>query len=137
MIDGSVIGTGSTPSSRISAPEFIDWHMILDRELEQLSRPEIGLLSSIGFTALGVSLGLLPGFVSSLGKSKANTFDSGDATTLIVFVASTVGAVICLVIAGVGWYRNKGLADEIRRRPKHGASQKQEDVSRGSSVRAS
>lgn len=42
--------------ARVSTPEFVDWHMMLDQELSQLSRPDQGVFGSLGFVGLGAAL---------------------------------------------------------------------------------
>ena len=122
---------GSVPMS-VSMPENLSWHMILDHELSQLTLPEAGVLGSIGFVFLGAVLGLIPGFVTAVEKVPLNTaaqlkdnaaavtFTSGDLATVIAFCACSALAVVCLIIAGIRWMRNKGLASTIRSRSKHG-----------------
>ena len=52
-LEGANITTGGqtgkleTPPQRFSMPEFVDWHMILDHELSQLTRPETGVIGSV------------------------------------------------------------------------------------------
>jgi hypothetical protein len=113
--------------ARISRPEFVDWHMILDQELSQLSRPEQGVFRSLGFVGLGGALGLLAPFIGVLGKIGATatanapmpTFSGSDVAYIATFAGSCVLAAVCLTIAGVAWFRNRGLAAEIRKRTKH------------------
>jgi hypothetical protein len=121
------ISEGHTPAARISMPDYVDWHMILDRELDQLSHRQQGALASLGFVALGAVLGLIAPFVRVWEKvGSTTTFTTGDLATVACFFGCAVAAVICLCLAGIAWYRNRGLADEIRKRPKHGAHAKGE-----------
>lgn len=109
------------PGQRMSAPENLDWHMILDHELSQLSAAETGVLGSLGFTGLGGALGFLPSVVQVIGKLPSTVeapVTVPDMVTVGVFVACAVLAAICLVIYFLNWNRNKGLADTIRKRPK-------------------
>jgi hypothetical protein len=122
---------GSVPMS-VSMPENLSWHMILDHELSELTLPEAGVLGSIGFVFLGAFLGLIPGFVTAVEKvpsgaatqvkdgSAVQVFTSGDLATVIAFCACAALAVVCLIIAGIRWTRNKGLAARIRNRSQHG-----------------
>jgi hypothetical protein len=122
---------GSVPMS-VSMPENLSWHMILDHELSQLTLPEAGVLGSLGFVFLGGALGLIPGFVVAVEKVPhgaaaqvkdglaAQVFTSGDLATVIAFCACAALALVCLIIAGLRWTRNRGLAAKIRSRSKHG-----------------
>ncbi|KAF1005417.1 MAG: hypothetical protein E5299_02251 [Burkholderia gladioli] len=40
------------PQSKVSAPDYLEWHMILDNELDMLTDKETSLYGAIGFTAL-------------------------------------------------------------------------------------
>jgi hypothetical protein len=101
--------------------------MILDQELSQLSRPDQGVFGSLGFVGLGAALGLLAPFIAVLGKIGATatantpipTFSGSDVAYIATFAGSCVLAAVCLTIAGVAWFRNRGLAAEIRKRTKH------------------
>jgi hypothetical protein len=115
--------------ARISAPEFVDWHMILDQELEQLSRPETGLIASLGFMGLGAAIGLLVpligvvekiGVVAQPGKPAPPPVSISDIACVASFTGSLVLGIVCLAIAGIAWMRNKGLATAIRRRTRRG-----------------
>lgn len=93
--------------------------MILDHELSQLSKPETGVLGSLGFVCLGTALGLAPSFSSVLSRLEVRGVEPltrGDATTLVIFGAVAVGATVCLALFVLMWWRNRGLADTIRRR---------------------
>jgi hypothetical protein len=112
--------------SRISAPEFVDWHMILDQELSQLSRPETGVIASLGFVGLGAAIGLLVPFLNVVEKVNGQVTNpppvilESDVACVGAFIGSAVLCVVCLAIAGIAWSRNKGLAGEIRNRTKRG-----------------
>jgi hypothetical protein len=119
---------GSVPMS-VSMPENLSWHMILDHELSELTLPEAGVLGSLGFVFLGAFLGLIPGFVTAVEKVNATAvkggpasqpFTNGDLATVIAFCVCGALAAACLCIAGLRWFRNKGLAATIRNRSKHG-----------------
>ena len=113
----AVSETRSVPTSRVSMPEFVDWHMILDAELSQLSAPETGVLGSVGFTALGGALGLLPLFMEAKEKLGVAPMGTQDFVYACSFVGCLVLAIICLVIFGIRRSRNYGLAARIRNRP--------------------
>jgi hypothetical protein len=125
---------GHAPAPRISMPDFVDWHMILDRELDQLSRPEHGVLSSLGFVALGTVLGLIAPVMSAWEKIAASPpipLNRAEFANLAAFFVCVGLMFVCLSIAGLGWWRNRGLADEIRKRPKRGAFATPESASPG------
>ncbi|MER9079494.1 hypothetical protein [Mesorhizobium sp. M0895] len=114
-------GKLASPAQRFSMPEFVDWHMILDHELSQLTRPETGIIGSIGFVGLGGAIGLASAFFSVLSKIGATPsvpVTVSDMVSVGCFVASSVIAVICLVIFALSLYRNRGLAGDIRARKK-------------------
>jgi hypothetical protein len=117
------ISFGAMPMS-VSVPEGLNWHMILDYELSQLTRPESGVIGSVGFVALGAFLGLIPAALSALekmpqaGAVPANAFSMGDLSSVVVCGGSLVTAILCLIIFGLYHYRNRGLASKIRTRSK-------------------
>ncbi|MES0034662.1 hypothetical protein NKJ74_05185 [Mesorhizobium sp. M0046] len=114
-------GKLESPAQRFSMPEFVDWHMILDHELSQLTRPETGIIGSIGFVGLGGAIGLAPAFFSVLSKIGAAPPEPAmvaDVVSIGCFVASFVIAVVCLFIFALSLYRNRGLAGDIRARKK-------------------
>ncbi|TPL97310.1 hypothetical protein [Mesorhizobium sp. B2-3-10] len=95
--------------------------MILDHELSQLTRPETGVIGSVGFVGLGGAIGFLPSFVAIMSYTEATPpkpTAPPDIMPALCFVACGVIAVICLVIFGLSVYRNKGLAGNIRARKK-------------------
>jgi hypothetical protein len=76
IIDATASGAGTLPFSpeqRMTVPEFVDWHMILDHELSQLSRPETGVIGSLGFVGLGSAPGLVGPFFGALEKAQSDT----------------------------------------------------------------
>lgn len=114
-------GKLESPAQRFSMPDFVDWHMILDHELSQLTRPETGVIGSVGFVGLGGAIGLAPNFISVMSNIRSSTpvpISPSDITSALCFVASGVIAIICLVIFGLSLYRNRGLAGDIRARKK-------------------
>ena len=118
---GGESGKLESPAQRFSMPDFVDWHMILDYELSQLTRPETGIIGSIGFVGLGGAVGLAPSFISvmsKIGSTVPQPVSPSDITAALCFVASGVIAVICLIIFGLSLYRNRGLATNIRARKK-------------------
>lgn len=122
----NIIAQGNTgkfesPAQRLSMPEFVDWHMILDHELSQLTRPETGVIGSLGFVGLGGAIGLAPTFVAVLSNVQASPpkpVTVPDIAAVGCFAVSFAVALICLVIFGLSVYRNKGLATSIRERKK-------------------
>jgi hypothetical protein len=112
--------------TRVSTPQFVDWHMILDQELSQLSRPDQGVFGSLRFVGLGAALRLLAPFIGVLGKIGATatantpipTFSGSDVAYIATLAGSCVLAAVCLTIASVAWVRNRGLTTEIRNRAK-------------------
>lgn len=114
-------GKFESPAQRFSMPDYVDWHMILDHELSQLTRPETGIIGSLGFVGLGGAIGLAPAFFSVVAKVKAPIAEQVSASDIVsvgCFVASGVIAIICLIIFGLSLYRNRGLAGAIRARKK-------------------
>lgn len=107
-----------TPAARVTAADFIDYHMITDYELTQLSRPETGVLGTIGWAAFGLAGGFILQFIRAVSKSDG-ALQGSDLWGSILFVAASVAATICLVIH----YRNrrelKSLAEDIRGRKKY------------------
>ena len=114
-------GKLESPAQRFSMPDYVDWHMILDHELSQLTRPETGVIGSIGFVGLGGAIGLAPAFstiLSKPGKTPVEPITTADVVSIVCFAASVVIAVLCLFIFGLSVYRNRGLATAIRARKK-------------------
>jgi hypothetical protein len=110
------------PQMSVSMPKMLDWHMILDHELTQLTRPEMGFIGSLGFVGLGSALGLTPQLVETMGKVRhADTsVTMGDIACVGAFFGCAVLAIVCLGIGGLYWYRHRGLAQTIRTRGKQG-----------------
>jgi hypothetical protein len=114
------------PDHRMSAPEHVDWHMILDSELSQLERPESGIFGSVGFTTLGASIGLIPSALQVLEKITTAPKSIADATPpsrfeILAAVACPVAfsiSIVCLIAWGINKYRNSGLSSSIRNRKK-------------------
>src|ERR1700687_5123073 len=95
------ITEGSTPATRISMPPVVDWHMILDRELDQLTRPEMGVIGSLGFVALGAVFGLIAplfGALEKVGAEPPNIMGKGDIAAIAAFFGCLGLTVICLLI---------------------------------------
>jgi hypothetical protein len=96
--------------------------MILDQELDQLSRPESGAFGAVGFAALGAALGSLPGALSAmelLKSADAKPMPAGDLTSLLVCLFCGGLAIACLAVWGAARWRNRGLPERIRARKKH------------------
>jgi hypothetical protein len=112
--------TFDAPQMSISAPKTLSWHMIMDQELTQLTRPEMGFIGSLGFVGLGAALGLIPQLVDAIHKVQQIKPDLpvtiGDMACVGAFFGSFVLALVCLAIGGLYWWRNKGLATTIRKR---------------------
>lgn len=110
------------PAQRFTMPEFLDWHMILDHELNQLSRPETGVIGSLGFVGLGAVVGLIPavsGVFEKIGSSPPASISGAETATLMVFSGCVVLALGCLLIFGLSIYRNSGLTTVIKARKKN------------------
>lgn len=103
---------------RVSMPKHLDWHMILDQELSHLTRPEMGHVSSLALVALGAAVGFFPQFLTIWSRLGAEPISRGDAAILITFAATATFAIAGNIIYAIWHRRNKGLADEIRKRPK-------------------
>jgi len=119
MADGvQGVTPGSLPAQRVSRPDFVDWHMILDGELTQLSKPEEGVLISLGFVGLGAAFGLLGPFLASWDKLEVATpnLTGSDLASIACFGGSVVLALVCLIFGGIATWRNRGLAEKIRNR---------------------
>jgi hypothetical protein len=123
------------PQMSISAPKTMEWHMIADYELDQLSHSETGFIGSLGFVGLGAAIGLLPQTIEVFGKLSQKVPTTTYPVTLVpmqmtptdlacvgAFFGSLVLTLVCLTIAGVFHHRNKGLAKKIRNRAKPGAA---------------
>ncbi|TXN34568.1 hypothetical protein FV227_14630 [Methylobacterium sp. WL119] len=118
----SLVGVPA-PKGRISVAEFVDYHMILDNELSQLSRPETGIVGSFGFAGFGGALGLAPAFYEAWSKLPKDgqpvMFKQGEIITVSLFVGSFVICIVCLIIFGINVFRNRGLAKLIRNRQRN------------------
>lgn len=110
---------GKMPEQRVSTPGVVDWHMILDHELDQLSQLETGALGSVGFVALGAAVGFAPAFVAALEKAKTG-LSGEELVALIALPLSAAVALICLGLFVANALRNRGLKGRIRQRPKQG-----------------
>ncbi|WP_161600108.1 hypothetical protein [Aurantimonas manganoxydans] len=102
-------------------PDAVDWHMILDQELDQLSRPETGVIGSIGFVGLGAAIGLVPAFSDVMGNVNADRLEpltGGEIATLLILPGSFMLAVVCLVIFAISVCRDKALTGVIKARKK-------------------
>jgi hypothetical protein len=122
------------PQMSISAPKTMEWHMILDNELDQLSHSEMGFIGSLGFVGLGAALGLMPQLVEVISKLNTKpvkspnypfqdivpTITALDIGTIAAIAVSLTIAAICLGLSGLYHHRNKNLAKTIRGRGKHG-----------------
>lgn len=111
------------PTLAVTMQEEQLYHMVLDHELDQLSRSGVGVLASIGFTALGTALGLAANFAAALERvlsSNPTPLTVGDLVSVCVFVGSAVIAVFCLALSSLAWWRNKGTAARIRARKRIG-----------------
>lgn len=109
------------PPQRLTTPDFVDFHMILDHELDQLSKAETGIIGSLGFVGLGGVIGFAPAFLGALEKISAVPVvqpSAADVGTLICLPACVVLALLCLTIFGLSVRRNWGLSAKIRARKK-------------------
>jgi hypothetical protein len=105
---------------RVSAPEFVDWHMILDQELSQLSTPETTVLGSTGFASVGIAASFLLQFSGAMHRIATNPIklQNGDGIALIVFPSACVVAGLSLLLWGIRLRANSTLVGKIRKRPK-------------------
>lgn len=105
------------PPSHVTIPERIDWHLVSDHELDALSRPEGGVLGSIGFAGVGALLGSWPLAAtawSKIGTTAAIATEEGYAA--VVFLLSGAAAIICLSLWGYMKRETQGLSRKIRAR---------------------
>lgn len=122
MTDTAALNLNPPPMS-VSMPEVINWHMILDHELTQLTKPETGFIGSLGFVGLGAVFGLIPQFVTTYEKTFASPplpITVADIACVAAFFGCLALAIVCLGIGGLYWWRNRGTAAVIRQRGKHG-----------------
>ncbi|WP_455918869.1 hypothetical protein [Ensifer canadensis] len=113
------------PIPRYSMDETVDYHVILDQELDQLAHPENGVIGTVGFTALGAALGFLPATVAifeKIGQSTPEAISPIELTTLLLTPSCGVAALICLILFGISKFRNLGLVSKIRERPRKRAN---------------
>ncbi len=80
---GTPAAEGRNPTQRVSVPEYLDWHMILDYELDQLSQPETGVIGPVGFTGAGAAIGLVGQFAAVVAKVRASPLVPVEATDLV------------------------------------------------------
>jgi hypothetical protein len=76
----------------------------------------------LDFVGLGAVLGLIGPLFAALekvGGAVPSPLTKGDVATVAAFFFCAALTIVCLVLAGINWWRNSGLADEIRKRPKH------------------
>lgn len=118
VVRTELVQPANMPAARVGLPDHTDFHLIQDFELMQLSKPENGALGALGFTLLGCALSSFPSSIELLFSSTTGAVASTQLWQLALFCGSTVGALICLVLFGVYWWRNAGLAERIRARPK-------------------
>jgi hypothetical protein len=72
---------------------------------------------------LGTGLGLIPALVLSVGKVSTDppvAMTSGDIANIASFFFCAAVALVCLFVGGIDWWRNRGLATDIRARTKRG-----------------
>lgn len=111
------IASSPFPIQRVPIPDYLDWHVILEPELGQLSRPETGVIGSLGFAALGAAVGFAPSFLSALDKAASSQPSSlADAAFIASFSGTAVAGVLCLVLFGIAALRKRGLTRTIRAR---------------------
>jgi hypothetical protein len=115
--EATPIAASITPPTRITVPDFVDFHMISDDELTQLSRPEAGLLGTIGWAAAGAAAGFLIGTAKAATSYFTTSQVRGeDGFASLLFVAAAVTALICLSI----YFQNRrnliSISERIRNR---------------------
>lgn len=114
----SHFSSASFPTARISVPESLDYHMIMDHELSQLSHPETGIIGSVGFAFFGAAVGLVPAAMEIMARTSSEKLSNSDLLLIGFLGATAFGAVICLAIFALATFRNRGLAGKIRTRAK-------------------
>lgn len=113
-----------SPTSRVTAPEVTDWHLVADHELEDISKPESGIAGAFGFAALGGAIGAMPSGCSALDKLSTQTPVAKEGlVSFSILLGSSVATIICLAIWFINRRRNSGLVTRIRARPKQVSAQ--------------
>ncbi len=106
------------PASKISGPKHVQWHMVLDNELDMLTDKQAGVMGAIGFTALGGVVGGLIPCVAAIEKINVSPLTPIDVVALAVFFASLTASLICLITFFCYRHQNTSLKEEIRKRGK-------------------
>ena len=115
------------PTSRITAPDVTDWHLIADHELASVSKPEGGIIGAIGFAALGAALGALPSGCTAIDKITSSAAAPAESIrSLFILLPAIAAAIICLSVFGIDRWRNSGLVSQIKSRRKYNASNSME-----------
>lgn len=104
------------PAAKISAPQHVQWHMIMDSELDMLADHETGVIGALGFTAIGGLLGGAVPFLAAVDKIGVSTVEKADVVAVAIFVGCAVAAIICIGIFALKIYRNESLKTKIRNR---------------------
>jgi hypothetical protein len=114
------------PTSRVTAPEVTDWHLVADHELDSIAHPEAGITGAIGFAALGAALGAMPSGCTALDNiSNGTNVPPESFRSLMILLPAIAAALICLAVWGISKWRNAGLVTRIRARPKRNSAQDQ------------
>ncbi|MCL6653479.1 hypothetical protein A6R70_14395 [Agrobacterium rubi] len=106
------------PAAHISAPKLVQWHMIMDNELDMLTDKQTGAMGAIGFTALGGVLGGIIPCVAVVEKINLSPLTISDIIALGVFFCCSSASLICLVSFFWSRKQNKSLKEDIRGRGK-------------------
>jgi hypothetical protein len=110
-----------SPTARFSVSEHVDYHVVLDQELTQLSRPEAGMFGAFGFAFFGAAIGFMPQALATLAiitKTPPGPVSAVELWTIVLAPSCFAASIACLAAFGIAKFRNRGVENSIRQRPK-------------------